>query len=50
MYAILLAGGIGRRTGLNIPKQFFQIKKKRPPASLPAATPHYHILPEGIYV
>ena len=28
MYAILLAGGIGRRTGLNIPKQFFQIKKK----------------------
>ena len=28
IYAILLAGGIGRRTGLNIPKQFFQIKNK----------------------
>lgn len=28
VYAILLAGGIGRRTGLNIPKQFFQIKNK----------------------
>ena len=27
-YAILLAGGIGTRTGLNIPKQFFQIKDK----------------------
>ncbi len=27
-YAILLAGGIGRRTGLDIPKQFFQIKNK----------------------
>ena len=24
----MLAGGIGRRTGLNIPKQFFQIQKK----------------------
>ena len=28
VYAILLAGGIGRRTGLTIPKQFFEIKNK----------------------